>query len=75
MKEFTAEELAGFDGKDGRPVYVAYKGVVYDLSDSTMWLEGEHGDTHFAGVDLTVEHEDAPHDALVTDFPEVGKLV
>jgi len=75
MKEFTLEELAGFNGKDGSPAYVAYKGVVYDVTDSAMWGDGDHEGMHFAGADLTVEHEDAPHDVYVTDFTEVGRLV
>lgn len=75
MKEFTAEELAKFDGKNGQPVYVAYEGVVYDVTESSMWAEGEHEGVHFAGSDLTEAQEDAPHDVYVTDYPEVGKLV
>ena len=75
MKEFTLEELAEYDGKDGRPAYVAYQGVVYDVSESAMWNEGDHEGQHFAGADLTNEHADAPHDVYVTDFEEVGRLV
>jgi predicted heme/steroid binding protein len=75
MKEFTREELATFNGKDGNPAYVAYKGVVYDVTDSAMWGDGDHEGMHFAGADLTQEHEDAPHDVYVTDFTEVGRLV
>jgi len=75
MKEFTLEELAEFDGQDGRPAYVAYEGVVYDVTESAMWVDGDHEGQHVAGGDLTAEHEDAPHDIYVTDFPEVGRLV
>ena len=75
MKEFTLEELAEFDGQDGRPAYVAYEGVVYDVTESAMWVDGDHEGQHVAGRDLTAEHEDAPHDIYVTDFPEVGRLV
>jgi predicted heme/steroid binding protein len=75
MMEFTVQELATYDGREGRPAYVAYKGVVYDVTDSPMWSGGEHEDLHKAGGDRTQEHEDAPHDVYVTDFPEVGKLV
>jgi len=75
MQEFTAEQLTEFDGTGGKPAYVAYKGVVYDVSDSPMWDAGDHEGEHAAGADLTDEHDEAPHDILITDFPEVGKLV
>jgi predicted heme/steroid binding protein len=75
MKDFTREELAEFDGREGRPAYVAYEGVVYDVSESAMWGDGDHEGQHTAGGDLTAEHEDAPHDVYVTDFTEVGRLV
>ena len=42
MKEFTAEELAKFNGTGGNPAYVAYKGVVYDVTESAMWGDGDH---------------------------------
>jgi predicted heme/steroid binding protein len=73
MKIFTPEELAKFDGIDGRPAYVAYLGKVYDVS---KMHEAEHGD-HFGhpfGVDLTDEMDDAPHsDNLLFLFPVVGE--
>ena len=75
MKEFTLDELAEYDGRDGRPAYVAFGGVVYDVSESAMWDEGDHEGQHQAGHDSTAEHEDAPHEPYVTDFPEVGRLV
>jgi predicted heme/steroid binding protein len=74
MREFTLEELAEFDGRDGNPAYVAYEGVVYDVTDSAMWSDGDHEGQHSAGRDLTDEHADAPHDVYVTDFTEVGTL-
>ncbi len=75
MKDFTKEELAGYDGRNGQPAYVAFKGTVYDVSESAMWGDGDHEGMHQAGADLTGEHDDAPHDVYVTDFPEVGRLV
>ena len=75
MQEFTAEELAKYNGRGGQPDYVAFKGVVYDVTESSMWGDGDHEGMHAAGADLTTAHDDAPHDVYVTDFPEVGKLV
>jgi len=75
MKDFTLEDLATFDGRDGKAAYVAYKGIVYDVTESAMWGEGDHEGMHQAGGDLSEEHEDAPHDVYVTDFPEVGRLI
>ncbi|PKQ15214.1 MAG: cytochrome B5 [Actinobacteria bacterium HGW-Actinobacteria-7] len=75
MKDFTLEDLKGYDGTDGKPAYVAFKGVVYEVTESAMWGAGDHEGMHQAGADLTAEHEDAPHDIYVTDFPEVGRLV
>jgi predicted heme/steroid binding protein len=75
MKEFTLDELAEYDGKDGQPAYVAFEGVVYDVTESAMWDGGDHEGQHKAGGDLTQEHADAPHDVYVSDYPEVGRLV
>ncbi len=42
MKEFDADELAGFNGeKNGNPIYVAYDGKVYDVSQSKLWRKGQ----------------------------------
>lgn len=75
MQDFTAEELAKYNGRGGQPAYVAFKGVVYNVTESSMWGDGDHEGLHTAGNDMTVEHDDAPHEVLVTGFPEVGKLV
>jgi predicted heme/steroid binding protein len=75
MKKFTLEELAKFDGKEGRPAYVAYKGKVYDMSESWMWEDGDHQGLHEAGKDLTEDMGDAPHeDDNLSEFPVVGEL-
>jgi predicted heme/steroid binding protein len=72
---FTRESLADFDGKDGRPAYVAFAGKVYDLTGSVMWEGGEHEGEHSAGADLTAEMDDAPHFPEELDsFPLVGSL-
>jgi len=51
--DMTAEELASFTGKDGTPGYIAYKGTIYDASNSRLWRGGSHLGKHQAGFDLT----------------------
>lgn len=61
LRKFTLEELKQYDGKNGRPAYVAYKGKVYDVSDDYLWTDGNHQGEHDAGKDLTEEMSMAPH--------------
>ena len=76
LKKFTLKELAEYNGRNGKPVYVAYKGKVYDLSESDLWSDGDHQGLHEAGGDMTKEIEDAPHDPdELTRFPLIGELV
>jgi len=76
MREFTVEELKQYDGLDGRSAYVGYDGMVYDVTDSEWWLEGDHVGAHKAGIDLTEFMGEAPHAGDVfEDFVVVGKLV
>lgn len=74
--EFTREELAQFNGKDGQPAYVAVDGVVYDVTQSGAWADGQHNGFE-AGQDLTEAlANEAPHDDSNLDgFPVVGNLV
>ena len=76
MKEFSEEELAQNNGKDGSPIFIAYNGKVYDVSKSYSWEDGNHENLHDAGKDLTEDLETAtPHGADVLEkFPVVGIL-
>ncbi|MCB1216160.1 hypothetical protein KDL44_02130 [bacterium] len=75
-KTFTAEELSQYDGKEGRRSYVAYKGLVYDVTDSKLWRNGVHVRKHHAGNDLTPEMAPAPHEEDVMErFIVVGRLL
>jgi len=60
-RKFTLEELKQYDGREGRPAYIAYKGKVYDVTDSYLWIDGDHQGQHVAGRDLTEEIALAPH--------------
>ncbi len=62
MKKFTEDELKEFDGsEEGKPIYFAYNGKVYDATDSPLFMEGMHFE-HPAGCDLTEYMDEAPHD-------------
>jgi predicted heme/steroid binding protein len=73
---FTPQELRRFDGESGR-IYIAYQGIVYDLTDCPKWRTGMHEALHFPGQDLTSEIVDAPHHEEVFMRPcvrRVGRL-
>ena len=72
---YTKFQLALRNGNDRDEIWVAYKGVIYDVSTSRLWRAGMHYE-HFAGQDLTDELADAPHtEAVLSKFPIVGKLI
>jgi predicted heme/steroid binding protein/uncharacterized membrane protein len=75
MKEFDADELARFNGENGNPIYVAYDGKVYDVSESKLWRKGQHMSRHRSGTDLTSDMQAAPHESEVLErYLQVGIL-
>jgi len=75
MRIFTREELKKYDGSNG-VAYIAYRGKVYDVSQSFLWKSGVHQVVHHAGRDLTEALREAPHGHDMLDrFPIVGELV
>lgn len=74
-KVFSIEELSKYNGKDGMSAYVAYKGVVYDVSDVEPWKNGDHYNGLEAGIDATNEISKSPHgDKVFKELPIVGAL-
>jgi len=76
---FTLDELAEYDGREGRPAHVAVDGVVYDVTGSRMWPEGKHSTCSagaVAGKDLSEVLKRAPANmrALIQRMPVVGEL-
>jgi predicted heme/steroid binding protein/uncharacterized membrane protein len=72
----TPDGLCQFDGKDGRAAYIAYKGIIYDVTKSRLWKNGMHVMKHAAGNDLTDMLKNAPHaEDKVLGLPSVGKLI
>ena len=58
---FTLETLARFDGTEvGVPVLIGFCGLVYDVSESFLWMRGRHF-WHRAGRVLTAQIVRAPH--------------
>jgi|GEM_PF-1920366 len=79
-KTFTKTQLAKFDGRNGNAAYVAYEGIVYDVS--SKWEDGEHHGIK-AGIDITSQldncsfHEDGFFKTVFVkyNFPKVGVYV
>ena len=74
--ELTLEELAKFNGKDGARAYVAVDGIIYDMTDSAAWKNGDHNGFE-AGKDLTdaIKNQSPHGTGKLSGVPEVGKLV
>ncbi len=74
--DMTSAELAACDGKEGRPAYFAYNGLIYDATESALWKQGQHMARHNAGTDLSEALKLAPHEEdRVLRLPVVGKLL
>ena len=67
IKEFSPEELARFNGQNGKPVYIAHGGKVIDVTASKLWKSGLHMKRHHAGKDLTTDIQAAPHSLEVLE--------
>jgi len=76
MLSLTASELGAFNGKDGNPAYIAIDGVIYDVTDVTMWSGGDHNGFE-AGQDLTEEIKNiSPHGvSKLKGLTVVGELI
>jgi predicted heme/steroid binding protein len=73
----TLAELRRNNGDLGSRKFVAYRGIVYDVTDCPRWRLELHERLHFAGQDLTGELDEAPHKADVFSRPcvrVVGRL-
>ncbi|MBX2964689.1 MAG: cytochrome b5 [Cyclobacteriaceae bacterium] len=75
LPTYTSSQLALRNGQDKPAVWVAFRGLIYDVTDSRLWKTGKHYE-HWAGQDLTDELKDAPHTDKVFDkFTVIGRLV
>lgn len=70
----TMAEVEGNDGLDGRPAWIAVNGIVFDVSDSPGWEDGEHRGVK-AGTDGTDLFVSSPHGYdFMARTPIVGRL-
>ncbi len=71
----TLPQLAHFNGKEGRPSYIAYKGIIYNVTQGRLWKNGLHAMKHPAGTDLTELLKNAPHgEDRIFAMPQAGTL-
>lgn len=70
-RRFTRAELAQYNGRNGKPAYVAVNHTVYDVS--TVFVEGKHF-THEPGADLTGAFLRQHVPAALSGYPVMGVL-
>ena len=61
LRTVTLAELRRNSGERGTRKFIAYRGIVYDVTDCPKWRPELHEQLHFAGQDLSSELPDAPH--------------
>src|SRR5512142_1617221 len=77
LRMITFIELRRNNGERGTRKYIAFRGIVYDVTDCPKWRPDLHEQLHFPGQDLTSELPDAPHREEVLLHPcvkVVGRL-
>ena len=71
---YSRAQLALRNGQDRDEIWVAYRGVIYELTGSRLWRNGKHYE-HWAGQDLTKELAHAPHsESVFNKFTKIGEL-
>lgn len=71
--EFTLEELAEYNGANGKKAYAAVDGIVYDMSNIAAWGGGSHFG-YMAGKDLTSEFNSCHKKDILSNIPVAGIL-
>lgn len=75
LPSFSRSQLAMRNGTEKKEVWIAYKGIIFDVTHSKLWRDGKHYE-HWAGQDLTEELADSPHGERVFErFTPIGKLI
>jgi predicted heme/steroid binding protein len=75
LPAYNQFQLALRNGQDRPEIWIAFQGLIYDVTESRMWRAGRHYQ-HWAGQDLTAELALAPHTARVFErFAPIGRLI
>ncbi len=62
-------ELKRSTGERGTRKFIAFNGIVYDVTDCPKWRLDLHENLHFPGQDLSFELKEAPHEEDVFTRP------
>ena len=76
-RDITFSDLRLNTGERSTRKWIAYNGIVYDVTDCPRWRNEVHELLHFPGQDLSSELIDAPHEEDVFSRPcvkVVGRL-
>ena len=76
LLSLTIGDLAMYDGKNGNKAYIAVDSVIYDVSNSKSWKNGEHKRGTKAGFDHSESIMKSPHGkSVIKKLKIVGKLI
>lgn len=74
LPTYTRGQLALRNGQDRDEIWIAYLGLIYDVTHSRLWRNGKHYE-HWAGQDLTEELADAPHtEKVFEELKIIGRV-
>lgn len=74
-QDLASVDFSSSDGREGRPAHIAYKGGIYDVTESRLWRDGVHMKRHQAGTDLTDALKSAPHgEDKVLSMKRIGEV-
>ena len=68
-RTISTAELRRNTGERGSQKWIAFKGIVYDVTECPKWRLDMHENLHFPGQDLSDELGDAPHEDEVFSLP------
>ena len=76
MRSFTHNELAQYNGQEGRPAYIGVRRNVYDVSEVPEWKGAEiHGNVFGHDLSDVTYQQAAKKCSPVSKLPIIGKLV